>query len=96
MTDWHATSEQERASTMVSQCEGRLRRAQENVRCAGEALRRAVRAAMEAEGELRDATRRLSRMEVPMRDGRDGLRLDLMIDHGARRRSQMQLETERV
>lgn len=55
----------ELAAVTVRQCQLRLRRVQEQVRSARESLRRAVRAADDAELELGDATRRLTRMESP-------------------------------
>lgn len=66
MNDRNLVSEQERAVATVTQCELQLRRAQEDVRCTGEMLRRAVRSVENAEGELDDATRRLGRMEARM------------------------------
>ena len=56
----------ERAAESVARCELQLRRAEESVRCAGEALRRSIRAAAEAEAELVDATRRLDRIPLPL------------------------------
>lgn len=53
-------SEQERAIETVRKLERQLRQAQDNIRCAGEMLRRAVRAAEHADGELGAATRRLA------------------------------------
>jgi hypothetical protein len=63
MADRSLVSEQERAVATVMQCELQLRRAQDNVRRTGEMLRRAVRTAENAQGELGDAARRLGRME---------------------------------
>jgi hypothetical protein len=66
MNEWNLAPEQERAAVAVTEAELLLRRAQEEVRRAGEMLRRAIRVAETAEGELGDATRRLSRMESQM------------------------------
>jgi hypothetical protein len=68
MTEWTLVSEQEqeRAIAAVTQCELQLRRARENVRRAGEMLRRAIRGVEHAEAALGDATRRRDRMELPM------------------------------
>ncbi|MEO8636841.1 MAG: hypothetical protein ABI587_16315 [Gemmatimonadales bacterium] len=65
MSDRNPVSEQERAVVTVREHELQLRRARENVRRAGEMLRRAIRTAEEAEGELGIAARRLDRMESP-------------------------------
>ena len=66
MTDLNLVSEQERAIAAVTHCSVQLRRAREDVRCAGEMLRRAIRTVEHAEGELGHATRRLGRMELAM------------------------------
>ena len=63
MADRNLGPEQDRAIATVTQCELQLRRARDNVRRTGELLRRAVRTAENAQGELGDATRRLGRME---------------------------------
>lgn len=60
MINQKPVSEQERAIATVSKHELQLRQAQDNVRCASEVLRRAVRTAERAEGELGAATRRLA------------------------------------
>jgi hypothetical protein len=62
MADRNLGSEKDRAIATVTQCELELRRAQETVRCTSEMLRRAVRTAENAQGELGDAARRLGRM----------------------------------
>lgn len=56
--------EVELATLTVQQCQLRLRRVQKQVREAREVLRRAVRAAEDAELELGDATQRLTRIEM--------------------------------
>lgn len=67
MMDW-PVSEEERNSTMVAQRERQLWLAQEAVRSAGEALRRAIRAEKEADREFRDAERRRDRIRIPVHD----------------------------
>jgi hypothetical protein len=64
MTTHGPGSERERAIATVGQCERQLWRAQACVRSADEMLRRAVRTAENAVGELRDATRRLDRLAL--------------------------------
>jgi hypothetical protein len=64
MTDRDLGVEEGRAMATVTQCEIQLRRAQEGVRRAGEVLRRAVRTAETAQGDLGDATDRLDRVQV--------------------------------
>jgi hypothetical protein len=64
MMDW-PVSEEERNSTMVTQRERQLWQAQEAVRSAGEALRRAIRAEKDADREFRAAERRRDRIRVP-------------------------------
>jgi hypothetical protein len=66
VSDRNPVSEQERAAVTVKQQVLLLHRAQENVRRAGDMLRRAIRAAEEAESELQLATKRLNRMELPV------------------------------
>jgi septation ring formation regulator EzrA len=56
--------EVELATLTMQQCQLRLRRVQEQVRDMRELLRRAVRAADDAELELGEATQRLTRMET--------------------------------
>jgi len=58
MPDRHPASEQERANATRTQCESRLRQAQESARHAREMLRRAIREVDEAEVALGEAMRR--------------------------------------
>jgi hypothetical protein len=66
MTDYGLVSERERAIAAVGECERQLWLAQASVRSADETRRRAVRTAENAVGDLRDATRRLDRMALPV------------------------------
>ena len=68
MTDWRPHSELEKAIASVAECELQFRRAQATVSDAGAAWRRAVRTAECAQGAFENATRRLTRIEVPMRN----------------------------
>lgn len=61
--DRQLRSEYEKAADAVRESELALQQAQEDVRCAGESLRRAIRIAASAEGSLRDAKRWLDRVE---------------------------------
>lgn len=62
-TDRNQDSEKEKAITTVTQCQAQLRLARENARGAGEVSRRAIRGVEAASDALREATRRLDRME---------------------------------
>lgn len=62
MRELHVGAERSRTTAAVALCQQRLRLAEDNVRCASEMLRRAIRTAQDAESELVDATRRLDTM----------------------------------
>ena len=64
MSEGGLAMEQARAGAEVSNCEGQLRRAQEEARQAAETLRRAIRRTDEADSALAEATRRLYRISA--------------------------------
>jgi C4-type Zn-finger protein len=64
MSEGGLAMEQARAGAEVSNCEGQLRRAQEEARQAAETLRRAIRRTDEADSALAEATRRLDRISA--------------------------------
>ena len=64
MKDGIPVAEQERTIVTMAACERQLRRAQHEVRCARELLRRAIRTADAAEADLHTATRRLDRLDL--------------------------------
>jgi hypothetical protein len=65
MSDRNPLSEQQRAIAAVALCQVQLRHARDSVRGVGEALRRAVRSAENAEGDYHNATYRLNRFSEP-------------------------------